>query len=90
MTYESWRKKKEYCKRNEVYPVGNLTLSNKRLACTESMQNDSSPRWVGILKDFYQSEEQGIYKFFFQFLSIFAFRFCQGWMVESQAIVFLF
>lgn len=59
-TAKSWNQMKEYCKGIGVYPIGNLTLSNTTMACTESMHENPTPLWIGIVKDLYQNEDQGM------------------------------
>lgn len=59
-TAKSWNQMKEYCKNIGVYPIGNLTLLNTTMACTESMHENSTPLWIGIVKDLYQNEDQGM------------------------------
>lgn len=58
-TYTTWRKTKEYCKGKENYPLGNLTLSNITMACTESNHNNTSPGWIGVVHEVNKTEDQG-------------------------------
>lgn len=58
-TAKSWNQMKEYCKDIGVYPIGNLTLLKTTMACTESMHENPTPLWIGIVKDLYQNEDQG-------------------------------
>lgn len=58
-THNNWMKNKEYCKIKGNYPIGNLTLSNITLACTESNHNNTSPRWIGVVHEVNKTEDQG-------------------------------
>lgn len=58
-TYTTWRKTKEYCKGKENYPIGNLTLSNITMACTESNHNNTSPGWIGVVREVIKMKDKG-------------------------------
>ena len=53
----SWRQGVKTCKMLFTYPVGNITLSNKTLACI-GLQN-TNPRWIGIVRDQYNGADHG-------------------------------
>lgn len=58
-TYTTWMKNKENCKVKGYYPLGNLTLSNITMACSESNHNNTSPRWIGVVHEVNKTEDQG-------------------------------
>eukprot|EP00105_Crassostrea_gigas_P021071 XP_011440060.1 PREDICTED: uncharacterized protein LOC105337153 isoform X2 [Crassostrea gigas] len=58
-TSNKWMEKKKYCKAKGNYPIGNLTLSNIKMACTESNYNITSPRWIGVIHEVTMTEDQG-------------------------------
>lgn len=43
------------------YLTGNISLSNLTQACKDTKQNDSTPRWVGVVKDIYKNYDKGIH-----------------------------
>lgn len=58
-TYTSWMETKKNCKVKGNYPIGNLTLSNITMACNESNHNNTSPRWIGVVHEVNETEDQG-------------------------------
>lgn len=52
-------KKKNYCKTIGTYPLGNLTLLNSTIACIESTYKTLTPRWIGVVKELFQTQDQG-------------------------------
>lgn len=58
-TSNNWKEKKKYCKAKGNYPIGNLTLSNITMACTESNHKNATPRWIGVVHDVTNTEDQG-------------------------------
>ncbi|XP_034307350.2 uncharacterized protein [Magallana gigas] len=55
----SWTNTKDYCKITGTYPIGNLTLSNVKMACIESNLSNASPRWIGVVKELHNTQDQG-------------------------------
>lgn len=55
----TWRESRNYCRNNGTYLIGNLTLSNIAMACIESNLRQSSPRWIGVVKELYNTHDQG-------------------------------
>lgn len=51
---------KDYCKSTGAYPVGNLTLSNVTMACIEYNLSNTSPGWIGVVKELHNKQDQGI------------------------------
>lgn len=58
-TFTSWMETKKHCKVKGNYPIGNLTLSNIKMACTESNYNNTSPGWIGVVHEVNKTEDQG-------------------------------
>lgn len=50
---------KKNCKVKGNYPKGNLTLSNIKMACTESNYSNTSPGWIGVVHEVNKTEDQG-------------------------------
>lgn len=58
----SWRESLNLCKTKELsYLTGNISLSNLTQACEDANQNDTTPRWVGVVKDTYMNFDKGIH-----------------------------
>lgn len=47
----------EYCKNNSTYLIGNINLTNPKLACKDF--TNAGPGWVGVVTDQYETIDQG-------------------------------